>query len=107
MRTISTRVSVLYRGRVVETCSTETVFAAPRHRCNQMLLSSIPVVSEDKERIKPAWSWDKELASGDRVSEVGCAFSPRCLYMLDLCKTQQPPLKHVVSGHLAACHNPG
>jgi peptide/nickel transport system ATP-binding protein/oligopeptide transport system ATP-binding protein len=107
VRNIATRVMVLYRGRVVEMGSTESVFAQPRHRYTQMLLSSIPVVSEEEERIKPAWSWDKELAGGDRVSEVGCAFFPRCPYVLDECKTQRPPLEDVGSGHLAACHNPG
>ena len=107
VRNISTRVMVLYRGRVVEMGSTESVFAAPRHRYTQMLLSSIPVVSEEEERIKPDWSWDKELAGGDRVSEVGCAFFPRCPYVLDVCKTERPPLEEDVgSGHLVACHNP-
>jgi oligopeptide transport system ATP-binding protein len=107
VRTISTRVTVLYRGRVVETGSTESVFATPRHRYTQMLLSSIPVVSEDEERIKPAWSWDKEMAGGDRVSEVGCPFSPRCPYVLDPCKTRRPRLEDVDSGHQAACFNLG
>jgi oligopeptide transport system ATP-binding protein len=107
VRTISTRVMVLYRGRVVETASTEAVFAAPRHRYTQMLLSSIPVVSEAEQRVKPVWSWDKEMAGVERVSEVGCPFSPRCPYVLDPCKTRRPQLEDVHSGHLAACYNPG
>ncbi|MDP6786786.1 MAG: ATP-binding cassette domain-containing protein [Rhodospirillales bacterium] len=107
VRNISTRVAVLYRGRVVERGATESVFAAPRHRYTQMLLSSIPVVSEDEERIKPDWSWDKEMAGSDRVSEVGCAFFPRCPYVLDTCKSKLPILGDEDSEHLSACHNPG
>ena len=107
VRNISSRVMVLYRGRVVERGSTESVFARPRHRYTQMLLSSIPVVSKEEERIKPDWPWDKEMAGGDRVSEAGCAFSPRCPYVLDLCKTSRPTLKDGGADHFAACHNPG
>ncbi len=107
VRNLSTRVAVLYRGRGVERGATESVFAAPRHRYTQMLLSSIPVVSEDEERIKPDWSWDKEMAGSDRVSEVGCAFFPRCPYVLDTCKSKLPILGDEDSEHLSACHNPG
>ena len=72
-----------------------------------MLLSSIPVVSGEEEAHKPEWPWDRDIAAGERVSEVGCAFHPRCAYALDICRQDRPALSRVEREHEAACHNPG
>ena len=34
----------------------------------------------------------------------GCYFHPRCLYAIDVCKTDPPPLEEIVPGQWAACH---
>ncbi len=107
VRNISDRVGVLYQGRVVETGGTEALFARPRHRYTQMLLSSIPVVTEAEEAIKPEWPWERDMAAGDKPSEVGCAFHPRCAFALDACRVERPLLREGDPGHHAACHNPG
>jgi oligopeptide transport system ATP-binding protein len=107
VRNIAGRMTVLYRGRVVESGDTVAVFERPRHRYTQMLLSSIPVVSSEEEAHKPDWPWDRDIAAGERISEVGCAFHPRCAYALDICRQDRPELSRVEPEHEAACHNPG
>ena len=72
VRNIARRVSVMYRGRVVESGPTESVFAAPRHRYTAMLLSSIPVVSDAELAVKPSWTCDlgvcaAEVLAADRL----------------------------------------
>jgi peptide/nickel transport system ATP-binding protein/oligopeptide transport system ATP-binding protein len=106
VRNVASRVAVLYRGRIVETGATAAVFAKPAHRYTQMLLSSIPVVTEAEQAIKPTWPWERDLAAGDRVAEAGCAFSPRCPYVQDACRTLAHTLRARAAGHAHACYNP-
>ncbi len=107
VRNIADRAVVLYRGRVVEAGATLDIFAHPRHRYTQMLLSSIPVVSEDEASHKPAWPWDRDIAAGERVADAGCAFAPRCPYAKGACRMELPPMGASVDGHVHACVNPG
>jgi oligopeptide transport system ATP-binding protein len=106
VRHIASRVAVLYRGRLVETGTTEAVFQTPRHRYTTMLLASVPVVSAQEEQVKPAWPWDRAgVDLGDRPSR-GCAFAPRCPFALDACWSVVPPLTPVDASQAVACHNP-
>ena len=90
IRTIATRVAVIYRGRLVEIGPTDSVFRTPRHRYTQKLLSSIAVVDEKEELLKPGWPED---APDDRASRVdGCLFRPRCPFSVDRCEEVSPLL---------------
>ena len=107
VRTLAHRVAVIFRGRIVEMGSTLSVFTAPKHRYTQMLLSSIPVVTEEEERMKPAWPWDRELVGRDDHVVAGCRFRLRCPYAVDPCESIEPPLAELAPAHFARCHNPG
>ena len=106
VRNIARRVSVMYRGRVVESGPTEGVFAAPRHRYTAMLLSSIPVVSDAELAVKPSWTWDPGAIEGQGQYSDGCPFAPRCPHAVDLCWSELPELEALENAHLAACHRP-
>lgn len=106
VRHMSSRVAVMYRGRIVEIGPTEAVFAQPRHRYTMMLLSSVPVVSEEEEAYRPRWPWSRDLLQGEERSSEGCAFAPRCPFALDHCWTETPPFTAFANGHRAMCHNP-
>lgn len=54
MRNIADRVAILYLGKIAEVASAETFFRNPDHPYTQMLISSIPVISEEEEKLKPA-----------------------------------------------------
>ena len=106
VRNIARRVSVMYRGRVVESGPTESVFAAPRHRYTTMLLSSIPVVSDAELAVKPNWTWDPGAIEGQGLHSDGCPFAPRCPYAVDACRSEMPALETLADAHRAACHRP-
>ena len=106
VRNIARRVSVMYRGRVVESGPTESVFAAPRHRYTNMLLSSIPVVSDAELAVKPNWTWDPGAIEGQGKHSDGCPFAPRCPHAVDRCWSEMPDLEALADAHLAACHRP-
>jgi peptide/nickel transport system ATP-binding protein len=53
MRNFAQAVGVLYRGRIVETGPVERVFERPEHPYTQLLLASVPVVSEQEAAMRP------------------------------------------------------
>ena len=106
VRNIARRVSVMYRGRVVESGPTESVFASPRHRYTNMLLSSIPVVSDAELAVKPNWTWDPGAIEGQGQHSDGCPFAPRCPHAVDVCWSEVPKLELSEDAHQAACHRP-
>jgi len=104
MRNIAHRVAILYLGKVAEIAPAETFFQRPEHPYTQMLISSIPVVSEEEEALKPA----KVESTGEIPSPVnippGCSFHLRCPYAMDRCKAEDPVMIPLEEGHQVRCH---
>ena len=106
VRNIANEVVVLYRGHVVEHGTTAELFGKPQHRYNTMLLSSIPVVSEMEEALKPSWEWDIAVLGTEPPVGAACPFLPRCPHAVALCNRGVPPLVAATPTHFHACHNP-
>lgn len=105
MRNVSSRVAIMYLGVICEVAETRAFFTAPRHPYTHMLLSSIPVVSDREEELKPR----KVPSVGEIPSPVnlprGCRFHPRCPEVTQQCREIEPQLRPVGGGaHLVACH---
>jgi peptide/nickel transport system ATP-binding protein len=104
MRNVASRVAIMYLGKICEVAGATEFFENPRHPYTQMLLSSIPVVSEEEERLKPA----KVISKGEIPSPVdippGCSFHTRCPYRMELCDQVDPAMVEVSTGHVARCH---
>jgi peptide/nickel transport system ATP-binding protein len=104
MRNLATRVAIMYLGRIAEVAETKQFFEKPQHPYTQMLLSSIPVISEEEEALRPA----KVQSRGEIPSPVnlpsGCSFHTRCPYVMDVCKRIDPVMMPVGEGHIARCH---
>ena len=104
MRNISTRVAIMYLGKLCEVAPTELFFSNPLHPYTQMLLSAIPVVSDEDEALKPA----KIECNGEIPSPVdipkGCSFNTRCPYKTDRCMEEDPIMREVAPGHYVRCH---
>lgn len=101
VRHVATRVAVMYLGRIVESASSEQIFAEPRHPYTQALLSAVPVAAVGARR-------ERQILPGDPPSPMhpppGCHLHPRCLYAKDVCKTREPELLAGDDGHATACH---
>ena len=105
VRNIADRVVVLYRGKIVEQGATETVFARPRHRYTSMLLSAIPVISDEDEDFKPDWPWEHATLDEAGGSLAGCRFATRCPFAIAACTDTFPAMQGDASQEFA-CHHP-
>ncbi len=96
---ISTRVGVMYLGRIVEIADTRTLFARPLHPYTQMLQSAIPdITMSGKARTPVAGEVPNPLDP-----PPGCSFNPRCPYARDKCREVRPELLPF-DGAAVACH---
>ena len=98
---ICDRVTVMYVGKIVETATSQELFAQPRHPYTAALLAALPVADP---RIKTGnVELPGEVASPARPPS-GCYFHPRCTYCIDRCQTEAPVYREITPGHFAACH---
>jgi oligopeptide/dipeptide ABC transporter ATP-binding protein len=96
---ISTRIAVMYLGRIVEENSKAGLYAEPLHPYTQNLLKSIPRC----EPVKHGFSvLEGEIPSPENPP-AGCHFCPRCPKAMDICKERYPEMKDV-NGARVACH---
>jgi peptide/nickel transport system ATP-binding protein len=96
---ISTRVGVMYLGRLVEQAPTETLFKRPKHPYTRMLLDTIPDLDMTGRQRAPV--------AGEVPSPInpptGCAFHPRCPFANERCKRERPKSLPSEGGEVA-CH---
>jgi oligopeptide/dipeptide ABC transporter ATP-binding protein len=94
---VADSIIVLYRASVVEAGSVERVVKAPRHPYTQLLISSIPRVSTERD-------WIGEQRQPARaVAAMGCRFADRCPVVMDRCLAEAPPLFRATANHAVAC----
>jgi peptide/nickel transport system ATP-binding protein len=99
---VADEVIVMYAAKVVEQGSAQTIFKHPQHPYTWGLLGSLPRLNADVERLVQIKGQPPSLLNPPR----GCRFHPRCPYVMNVCKEQEPELLPV-SGHgdhLQACH---
>ena len=100
-RYMSNRIVVMYLGRIVETGETEAIIGRPKHPYTQMLIAAVP--DPDPRNRRPEQELRGEVASAiDPPS--GCHFHPRCPIAQAICAVEDPALRQLRDGRLAACH---
>jgi oligopeptide/dipeptide ABC transporter ATP-binding protein len=101
---IADNVMVMYAGRAAEKASKRDIFYQPHHPYTKGLLESIPHSSASGERLKPITGQPPSLIN----LPPGCAFHPRCAYVMDRCLAEQPNLIPVgdAGEHRSACFLP-
>jgi peptide/nickel transport system ATP-binding protein len=101
VRYVSTRIGVMYLGKLVETAASDELYANPLHPYTQVLLSNALPSHPDDAR-------DEVIVRGEVPSAfnppAGCRFHPRCPHAMPVCAEVEPKLQAEAAGHDVACH---
>jgi len=103
VRHISDRIAVMYLGKLVEVGPARQITDDPQHPYTKALISAVPVPDPEVERTR-----ERIVLSGDVPSPMdppsGCSFHPRCPFVMDRCKGEEPRLQDRGDGRVVACH---
>ena len=102
IRTMCSRVAVMYLGRIVESGPTEAIFDRPRHPYTRSLVAAIPRIGGVRVT-RDFWLQGEPPDPGNLPS--GCRFRTRCPKAADLCAREEPALSPLAPGSVA-CHFP-
>jgi oligopeptide transport system ATP-binding protein len=99
---LSTRVAVMYRGRIVEIAPTAALYAQPLHPYTEALLSAVPVPDPSLRRRRIVLQGELPRPA---EALAGCPFHTRCpIAQQPVCGTVAPALEPAADGHWVACH---
>ena len=101
---ISSRIGVMYLGKLVELADSYELTFNSIHPYTRSLISAIPIADPETSR-----NTQRIVLEGDVPSPVsppsGCRFRTRCPYADERCAAEEPEFKEISSGHFAACHH--
>ena len=97
-------VVVMYAGAIMEAADRDTLFYDHHHPYTEGLLRSLPSYGGSRERLHPITGQPPSLIN----LPSGCKFHPRCPYVMDRCRVEEPDLSpvHERLGHRSACWLP-
>ena len=103
VKAVSTRIMVMYLGKICEIGSPDAIYSKPAHHYTSALLDSVPLPDPTKKRTGAT-------LQGEPPSPMnppsGCRFRTRCPAASDRCATEEPQLREVTPGQFVACHHP-
>jgi oligopeptide/dipeptide ABC transporter ATP-binding protein len=89
----------MYAGRIVESASTDEIFARPTHPYNAALQQSIPALHKKGELLFTIPGLPPDLT----IEIPGCSFAPRCAHAIERCKEEPPSLQEATPNHRTSC----
>jgi peptide/nickel transport system ATP-binding protein len=92
-------VVVMYAGRIVERATVAALFAEPQHPYTVGLLGSIPRLDIEQDRLAAI----EGQVPNPLAPVAGCRFHPRCPFVIERCRQEDPPLLDLGNGHESAC----
>jgi oligopeptide/dipeptide ABC transporter ATP-binding protein len=103
VRYVSDRVAVMYLGKIAEVGEVRQVLEHPVHPYTKALLAALPEVNVRRRKMR--------YRIGGEIPTLvhpppGCRFAPRCPFVIDRCRTEEPALRTMAgeAGRLVACH---
>jgi peptide/nickel transport system ATP-binding protein len=94
------RIAVMYAGRIVETGPVDSVFAHRQHPYTERLLDGLPMIGGERGVATPIPGSPPDPGH----PPGGCRFHPRCPYVEDRCRVEDPALREVAPQQRSACH---
>lgn len=102
VRHVSTRIAVMYLGKIVEQSDSKELYNEPLHPYTRALVSAVPIPDPELEQNR-----QRIVLTGDVPSPfnppVGCHFASRCPFVMDICREQEPLLRQVKPTAQVAC----
>ncbi len=92
-------IGIMYAGKLVEVGPVEAIFEDPQHPYTQLLIQSLPSFNHRLE-----FGGIPGLPPTLLNLPVGCSFNPRCPFVMDTCRVDEPVLREVRPGRLVSCH---
>ena len=103
VRHISTRIAVMYLGRIVEIADSDSLYSYPLHPYTKALISAIPIpdphLSQREKRIEISSDIPSPINK-----PVGCPYKTRCAAAREICDAEVPQLREFYRDHFVACH---
>ena len=92
-------IGIMYAGKLVEFGPVEAIIENPQHPYTQALIQSLPSF---KHRLQSSGIPGMPPTLANLPS--GCSFNPRCTFVMDTCRVNEPVMRNVGPGQLASCH---
>ena len=102
---IAQEIAVMYSGVIVEKGNSRDIFYHPKHPYTWALIESVPRLDlTNKQELASIPGMPPDLLN----PPVGCPFSTRCKYCMQICKEKMPERTEFGNGHVASCwlHHP-
>jgi oligopeptide/dipeptide ABC transporter ATP-binding protein len=104
MRNVADKVAIMYLGKIYEMADTQNFFEEPLHPYTMMLISSIPTLTDEEEKIKPRGIESLGEIPNAVNPPKGCRFHTRCPFAREECKTNEPKGEKIDGGRIVFCH---
>ena len=96
---IADRIAVMYAGKIVEYADTRSIFFTPLHPYTFGLLTSIPRLDLDLEKLESI----PGMVPDPLHFPAGCKFHPRCIFATKKCREEEPLLERMEDNHMVRC----
>ena len=101
VRHISSRIGVMYLGKLVEVAPANELYQRPAHPYTRALLAAVPQPDPRIRNLEDATL--RGEMPGPTSALPGCKFCSRCPHAMTVCQTQEPAMQEIAPGHFAAC----